>query len=203
MSHKLDMSLARRCAERDPAALEELVDEHYSAVLNFVYRFTGVREEAQDLAQEVFVKALGALDRFDGRSSLRTWLFTIAANAARDALRHRRRQREVTPDEAQESQLAETPDPSPDARPEVRAVRTLRSALVRRMVLQLPEAHRMTVILRFYHDHSLQEIAEICGCSMGTVGSRLHYAMRKLNAIVDADRDAREEFDVAEGGHCS
>jgi len=61
----------------------------------------------------------------------------------------------------------------------------------------------MTVILRFYHDHSLQEIAEICGCSVGTVGSRLHYAMRKLNAIVDADRDAREEFDVAEGGHCS
>lgn len=203
MSHKLDVSLARRCAEGDQGGLEELVDEHYSAVLNFVYRFSGSRDRAQDLAQEVFLKALGAIGRFDGRSSLRTWLFTIAANCARDSLRRRKRQREVIPDEGGETVLSELPDLSPDGAPESRAVRSLRGRIVRRAVQQLPEAHRMAVILRFYHDQSLQEIADICGCSVGTVGSRLHYAMKKLQAIVEADPDAREELGMAGGGHCS
>lgn len=203
MSHMLDLSLARRCAQGDRGALEELVDEHYSAVLNFVYRFTGARDEAQDLTQEVFVKALSAIERFDGRSSLRTWLFSIAANACRDTMRHRRRWREMVADESYETDVTQLPDISPEGAPESRAVRALRSRVIRRLVLQLPEAHRLAVILRFYHERSLQEIADICGCSVGTVGSRLHYAMKKLSAIVQTDSEAREELGLAERGGCS
>jgi len=198
-SHARDVELARRCAEGDREALEALVDEHYGPVVNYVHRFTGMREDAHDLAQEVFVKALRALPRYDGRAGLRTWLFTIAGNACRDALRRRRRRKEDVADESSLALLVDRPGPGSGGSPAGVALDAARAEALRRAVEQLPEVHRMAVILRFYHDMSLQEIAEVCGCTIGTVGSRLHYALKKLRKLVTDDPEAAEAVGAAEG----
>lgn len=199
--HKQDLLLARKCAERDPAALEALVDEHYAAVLNFLCRFTGRRDDAPDLAQEVFLKALRAIGSYDGGASLRTWLLSVAANASRDGMRRRKRTREDVAAEPEMALLTDRADETPDLRPEMRATRQVRARAVREAVAALPETHRQAVILRFFHDLSLKEIAAVSGCTIGTVGSRLHYAMRKLERLIASDPNALDALDLAgEGG---
>jgi len=199
-SHMRDVELARRCSEGDREALEALVGEHYGPVVNFVHRFTGMREDAHDLAQEVFVKALRALPRYDGRAGLRTWLFTIAGNACRDALRRRRRRKEDVVDESGLALLVDRPDADLGGSPDRTALDGIRADALRRAVDQLPEVHRMAVVLRFYHDMSLQEIADVCGCTIGTVGSRLHYALKKLRKLLVDNPDAAEAVGAVEGG---
>lgn len=190
--HKRDLQLARRCAQGDPAALEALVDEYYPAVLNFVRRFTGHRDEAPDLTQDVFLKVLRAIGSYDGGAALRTWILTVAANASRDLVRRRRRTREDVAAEPEMVLLTERPDDRPEHRPADQAGRALHARTVRAAVDQLPEVHRLAVILRYYHDMSLQEIAEVSGCTIGTVGSRIHYAMKKLQRVLAADPEAQE-----------
>ncbi len=198
--HKRDLQLARRCAEGDPAALDALVDEYYATVLNFVRRFTGHRDDSPDLAQDVFLKVLRAIGGYDGGAALRTWILTIAANASRDVIRRKRRTREDVAAEPELVLLDQRVDDRPDHRPEDRAGRVLRAETVRAAVERLPEVHRVAVILRYYHDLSLQEIADVCGCTIGTVGSRIHYAMKKLHRLLADDPHAAEILDIAEEG---
>ncbi len=200
VAHRGDVDLARRCAQGDREALETLVDDHYGAVLNFVHRMTGRRDEAHDITQEVFVKALRALGRYSGKASLRTWLFTVAANATRDSVRRRSRRPEFVADLPELSVVEDVADPSDEAQPDRRILGSVRTSVLQRALLGLPEAHRTAVILRFYHGLSLQEIADVCGCSIGTVGSRLHYGILKLRQRIEGDDEAREELGFAGGG---
>jgi RNA polymerase sigma-70 factor, ECF subfamily len=198
--HKRDLQLARRCAEGDATALDALVDEYYATVLNFVRRFTGKRDDAPDLVQDVFLKILRSIGGYDGGAALRTWILTIAANASRDVVRRKRRSREDVAAEPELVLLGEGADDRLDSRPEDSAGRALRAETVRTAVNQLPEVHRVAVILRYYHDLSLQEIADVCGCTIGTVGSRIHYAMKKLQRILAESPEALEVLDMVDEG---
>lgn len=197
--HRRDLRLAARCARGEPDALEELVDEYYGQVLNFVCRFGGRRDDAADLTQDVFLKAVRAIGSYDGKAALKTWMMTIASNVVRDAVRRRRRRPEDVGDEPELLLLREMPDTSTESRPEAGLERSLTAEAVRRAVHSLPEVHRLTVILRFYHDMSLQEIADVCGCTIGTVGSRLHYAMRKLQRLVSLEEPCSDARARTEG----
>lgn len=183
-----EAELARRCREGSREHLEELVDRYYPAVVNFVSRFLGRRDVASDLAQEVFIKVIRSIGSYDDRASLRTWIFTIAANVCRDELRRVKRRREVLESDGPDLRLiGETiPEVRIDLCPQRRMDRSLEGLVIRKAVSCLPDPHRMTVVLRFFHDMSLKEIAEVSGCSVGTVGSRLHYAIKKLRAVLPA-----------------
>jgi RNA polymerase sigma-70 factor, ECF subfamily len=199
--HKRDLQLARRCAQGDAQSLEVLVDEYYATVVNFIRRFTGRRDDAPDLAQEAFLKILRAIGGYDGKAALRTWILTVAANASRDLVRRRKRTHEDVASEPEMTLLTGQADERTENQPEAESGRALRAVAVRRAVEQLPEVHRLAVVLRFYHDLSLQEIAEVSGCTIGTVGSRIHYAMKKLQRILVEDDEALEILDLtAEGG---
>ena len=94
-SHHIDWELMRLTAEGDTAAFKELVEKYQRAVVNLAYRFLGSREEAEDIAQEVFLKVYNAAKKYKPEAKFATWLFRITNNACLNELRHRKRVQEV------------------------------------------------------------------------------------------------------------
>jgi len=162
--------------------MESLVQRYHGPVLNFAARFVGRGDMAEDLAQDVFAKIIRRLDTFDERADLTTWVFAITANTCRDALRKVKRRREVLEADGPDLHVItdRTADEDVRSAPAEVVEREVRALPIRRAVAELPEPHRTVVLLRFFQDMSLKEIAEVCECSVGTIGSRLHYAIKRL-----------------------
>jgi RNA polymerase sigma-70 factor (ECF subfamily) len=172
-----DEDLIVAVAGGDAQALEELCRRYEGPLYRFLYRHTGGRD-AEDLYQETWLRAAGAADRFDPTRRFSTWLFQIAVNLCRDW--HRR----VPPEPVDPAAI----EASVDTAATTAAVDAAIDA--RRLLAGLPEAQRSVVILRYYHDLSEEEIAEILDCPRGTVKSRLHYATARLIALARGRRPA-------------
>lgn len=175
MSVPDEKRLLEECRRGDAAALRRLVDEHYDPLYRFLWRMTSSPDTAQELTQEAFVRALERLGSFDGRAKFSTWLHTIAINLWRD---NRRRQ----PREA--LALEEAHDVQAATRCDQEALARLERREVREAVERLPEAQRMAVTLFYYQGMSYGEIAAVCGCPIGTVGSWLHHGVRSLRRML-------------------
>lgn len=176
-----DAALVDDCKSGNPAAFDELVRRYKDRVYNVVYRFVGNHEDAQDLAQEVFLRAYQGLAQFEGRAKVYTWLYAIAGNLARNRLRdgsRRGRNKVVRLDEARAER--ETPAVAPD--PEQAARGREMEAAMQEALLTLPEHYRLVFVLRTVDRLSYDEIAEIAGCPKGTVKSRLNHARGQLHA---------------------
>ncbi len=163
----------------DTAAFGELVRQHQDRVYNVCWRICGNRTDAEDLAQETFVRAFEAIARFDGRARFYTWLFRIAANLAISAGRRERRARTVSLDggprlvhedeaPAGERLAVET------ASPQESVMDREAQALVLSALAELDEEYRVVVTLRDLESLSYEEIAEVLEVPVGTVKSRLH-----------------------------
>jgi RNA polymerase sigma-70 factor (ECF subfamily) len=164
-----DDSLAARIRDGDDAALTELMDRTKRPILNFVYRLLGNASEADDVAQEVFVRVYQNIRQFrPGRARFSTWLFQIARNAAIDHLRKRARRREELLDET---------TPAAASR-EVEANEI--GGRIAIAVAELPEDQRTAFVLAEYHGKSYAEIAEVMSCSEKSVESRLYRAKQFL-----------------------
>lgn len=175
-----DAALVDDCKSGNPAAFDELVRRYKDRVYHVVYRFVGNHEDAQDLSQEVFLRAHQSLAQFEGRSKIYTWLYSIAGNLARNRLRdggRRGRDKVVRLDEMRaEREQAAVPNPEQAARG-----REMEAAM-QEALLTLPEHYRIVFVLRTVDRLSYDEIAEIVGCPKGTVKSRLNYARGQLYA---------------------
>ena len=151
-------------------------------------------DDAEDVTMETFLRAWQAVNQFNGRASLKSWLYRIAHNCAIDALRRRKRQREIfpEPDEAGGSpleQVADTAAPHPaDGIERAEAGDALDRALQ-----GLPEEHRLVLLLRYGDGLSYSEIAAASGLPIGTVMSRLFNAKRKLRRAMGGATDEAEE----------
>jgi RNA polymerase sigma-70 factor (ECF subfamily) len=169
-------------------AFQELVTRYQARLMNFVYRTIGDRERAEDLVQEVFIRVYRHLHRFDRSKKFSTWIYTIASNLAKNELRNRSRnplvffqtikrnwQDEDRPLQFEDSSMR------PD---DLYRKRHLRE-LVERSVARLPEHHRQVFVLRELEGKSYEEIAEITGCNLGTVKSRLNRARNSFAAIIE------------------
>jgi len=165
-----DSGLADRIQSGDDAALTELMDRYKRPILNFVYRLLGNASEADDVAQEVFVRVYQNIRKFrPGAARFSTWLFQIARNAAIDHLRKRARRRE------------EPLDNIAPAAPASRAVEANEiGGRITAVVSELPEDQRTAFVLAEYHGKSYAEIAEIMSCSEKSVESRLYRAKQFL-----------------------
>ena len=165
-----------------PQRIEELFNEHGVRIYNLLLRLTGNRDDAADLTQEVFLRARKGLERFEKRSSERTWLIRIAVNAGRDHLRRRRRE-----PGSFEAALASGAVDEPEA-PVERADRALEEAEARRMLsatlADLEPDARAVLLLRETHGLSYQELAEALGVPLGTVQSRLSRARWALRRAI-------------------
>jgi RNA polymerase sigma-70 factor (ECF subfamily) len=158
-------------------AFSFLVKKYENKVFHLASGFVPDRATADDLAQEVFLKAYLALPKFQFRSEFGTWLYRIAVNHMKDYLRKRARREEVALDPAKEALLA-----AEDARQKEEEERTGKAHrdLVMQMLRKLPLKHQMILTLRDIDGLSYEEIGQILRLSPGTVDSRLFRARRKL-----------------------
>jgi RNA polymerase sigma-70 factor (ECF subfamily) len=172
-----EKQLVRLAQEGSPAAFEELVAKYQPKVFSMALSFTRNREAADDLAQEIFLKAYLALPRFHGKSEFGTWLYRISINHIRDFLRKKGRAKEVSLDDVPEISFS---DREQAEKAEQERETEARRTLVQTFVRSLPEKYRVIVTLRDIQGLAYEEISRILKLSPGTVDSRLHRARRML-----------------------
>lgn len=169
-------------------AFDELVDLYSARLYGFLYRLTGHREEAEDLVQEVFVRLVRTLERYEDDGRFEAWLFRIATNLARDRIRRVKRSISTTPFSAGRGEdgesdggfgldRAESDDAAePDAGMKLKEdMGRLADGLAR-----LPEPEREVILLRHYTEMSFAQIAEMMGTPLGTALARSHRGLAKL-----------------------
>ena len=185
-----DRALVEECRSGDSSAFETLVSRYKDRVYNVAYRFLGNHEDAQDVAQEVFVRAYRGLEDFKGNSKVYTWLYSITGNLARNKLRDSKRKgrnkgmsledlERRAPGAAQ--QLTST-----DETPENAATRHETEEALQVCLEELPEHYRIVFVLRTFEQLSYEEIADAVGCPKGTVKSRLNHARKILHESLKA-----------------
>lgn len=177
-----ERALVLRLRRGDPDAFELLVRTHQDRVYDFCLRMLGDREEASDLAQEIFVSVHQNLRRFREDSKLSTWLFRICRNHCLNRLKYLKRRGRGRSEEYDEGALSEALGPSvgPDAALDAARQR----ARVQRAISQLDPDARELVALRDIEGLSYEEIVEITDLPEGTVKSRLHRAREKLALLL-------------------
>ncbi len=165
--------LIARLQAGEPAALAELYDEHAGAMTAFARRLVGDPEQAQDLVHEVFMALPNAIQRFQGASSLRTFLISIAINHARHHVRAAARRRAAT------ERFAREPEPD-SGTPEQEATRERLALALSQALDGLPMDQRVAFVLCEVEERTSREVAGIVGAPETTVRTRLFHAKRKL-----------------------
>jgi RNA polymerase sigma-70 factor (ECF subfamily) len=160
----------------DKDAFAKLVEKYQKPVYSVCYRMLGTPTAAEDAAQEAFIRAYQALDRYDSNRSFATWILSIASNYSIDQLR-KRKVTILSMDNEKYGWMA-PPDPGPS--PEKATLDREKQAMVQAILAELPETDRAAVILQFWHDYSYEEIAEALDLSNSAVKSRLFRARRLM-----------------------
>jgi RNA polymerase sigma-70 factor (ECF subfamily) len=179
-----ESALVDRCRQNDFEAFGRLVDAYQSRVFGFVRRMVPNAEEASDLTQEVFIRAFQSFSRFDGRSSVRTWLFRIAYNLCVD----RSRKASRTPAEVSNvGPDGEDQFEAPDHRwtPEQVTLNAELEAVVERGILSMSEKLRSVLLLHDREDLAYEDIALALNVPVGTVKSRLFLARAHLQKVLN------------------
>jgi len=178
----LEPDLVNRARRGELQAYDELVKRYQERIYATIYHMTSNHEDANDLAQEAFIKAYSALKSFKGGSSFYTWLYRIAFNKTINFLKQRKNKYHLSLNdidfnaEHDPDLMALISDKTPTREVGLSELqKKLNEAL-----LKLSEPHRMVVVLHDVQGQSHDEIAEIMGCNIGTVRSRLFYARQQL-----------------------
>jgi RNA polymerase sigma-70 factor (ECF subfamily) len=173
-----DEALIAAIAQGDKRALQVLFGRHNVRVYRFVLRFLNDEAAAEDMVSEVFFDVWRQAERFERRSQVSTWLLGIARNKALSALR--RRSTEQLDEEVAEF----IEDPSDN--PEVTMQKRQQSSVLQGCLTQLSPAHREIVDLVYYHEKTVEEVAEIIGVPANTVKTRMFYARKRIAELMTA-----------------
>lgn len=178
-----DRELVAAAAGGDLDAFERLVHRHQTRLVGYLRGLTNTESDAEDLAQEAFLRAYRSLKGFRGTSSFRTWLYQIATNVFRNWLEKRRNQAPVNAGsiDAPAPGMDEPVEPMGEEHPEARHL--LRDAIDRALA-QLPDDQREAVLLRDVEGFEYREIAEQLGVPLGTVESRIFRGRSRLKEIL-------------------
>ena len=186
-----DADLISRAAAGDPSAFQTIVERHRSMVYRVAFQFAGNHHDAEDIAQDVFIKVYRSLDRFRQDAQLTSWMYRIVMNACID---HRRRHRLATAapfGEEAEQKMLNTPEDTPD--PEERAYAGELGQVLEWEIGRLPKGQRVVFVMRHHQGMKLCEIAEALGLAEGTVKRQLHAAVHRLRqALTQANVTAGE-----------
>jgi RNA polymerase sigma-70 factor (ECF subfamily) len=178
-----DRDAVEACRRGEKEAFDRLVTRYQRDVYRLCYRYVNNHHDANDLAQEAFLRAYRAIGKFRGDSAFSTWLYRIAVNACRNFRAARKAEAEELSDS-----LADA------ARPVTESLeREEQSRKVREAVSRLPEKQRATLILKIYHDLTHDEVARILGSSVGTVKANLFHAVGNLRKLLGVGAGERAE----------
>jgi RNA polymerase sigma-70 factor (ECF subfamily) len=174
-----DVEILTEVASGDLDAYGKIVSRYNGRLYNFIFRFVGDRETAEDIVQETFLRAFRKRKEYRAIANFSTWLFTIAGNLAKSELRRRKRWRLFSLDRDEESETGiDLPDES--LRPDRVAESSMADDQIQEAIVSLPENYRQVILLRDVEGMAYQEIAEIIDCPVGTVKSRVNRARLKL-----------------------
>jgi RNA polymerase sigma-70 factor, ECF subfamily len=171
-----DELLVERIASGDRLAMQALFARHRTSVYRWLLRFVRDATLAEDLLSEVFLDVWRQAGRFEGRSSVATWLLSIARYKALSA---RRRRIDAQLDEHIEATVA---DPSDD--PEAALEKKARNETLRQALTKLSTEHKLVIDLVYYHEKSVEEVAQILDVPTATVKTRMFYARKKLAVLI-------------------
>ena len=174
-----DEELVSRSVGGDTESFNQLIKRWEKPIFALAYRTIGREEDARDICQETFLRAFRGLSGFKGEAKFSSWLYRIALNLCRDWIRRERRAPVVpTPDGVDLVELAGEGDDV--ERVDDRVVRDDLSRVVARAMRTLPEEQRTAIVLKEYHGLTFQEIADMLGCPLSTVKTRLYQGLTVL-----------------------
>jgi RNA polymerase sigma-70 factor (ECF subfamily) len=174
----MDYRLIELCRVGDLSAIENFVRTYQQDVYRLALSILDDPSEAEDATQEALLSALRALDSFHGDSSPKTWLYSITVNLCRNRLQHHKRQERLTKILGGILRVRNTPSV------EESAVQHESNEALWRLIHRMDEKRRIPIVLRYYHDLSVAEIAHILQIPEGTVHSRLNTARRQLHDVL-------------------
>ncbi len=175
-----DAELVQACLAGRREAFDLIVERHQRHVYQLCYRFAGNHEDANDLAQEVFIRAYRGLKTFKGHASLGTWLYRIGVNVSLNRVGSKTKHQALAPLLAvSDDRVASGEESAADA-----LLRGERAAQVRAAIARLPKKQRATLVLRVYHDLPHEQIAGILGSSVGAVKANFFHALNNLKKLL-------------------
>ena len=170
-------TLIQRCLRSDQHAWEQIVGLYWRRVFNIAYKFVGKHDQAEDLAQDVFLKIFKSLDTFDRRANFQTWLISVSRNLCIDHYRSVRKERETIDRDVDANELTPaSSEPGPIAALEQHD----RVVLLKQALSRLPDTLRTAVMMRDIQEMSYQEIANELRLPEGTVKSRINRGRTEL-----------------------
>lgn len=183
-----ERELLQKAIDGDYEAFASLSEPYRKGACEFITRISGA-DDAEDVFMTALLKAWKSIGSFNGKSSYKTWLFSITRYAALDLLRKTKTRGDVSVDDEESgaslSGIADERSPEPYEQIQ----NDERSRIVDKAMRELTKAHKEVIDLFYYEDFKYAEIAEILGISIGTVMSRLHHAKANLSKILSAHKD--------------
>lgn len=175
-----DEDIVERLQSGDMDAFSQLVSRYEKPLLNFLYRFLGDYHLAEDIFQETFITIYRKSHKFDLSKKFSTWLYHIATNKAVDRLRKRKNLMVIGSEIENLEYNQETTEENYGKKEE--------QVNLHKALASLPEEHRLVVVLKHYQGLDYSQIAEVLGCPVGTVKSRMYYALKSLKSILETDK---------------
>lgn len=174
MDRITEADIIARVLKGDQQAYALLVEEYKSPIYNLAYRMTGNPEDADDLTQEIFIRAYLYLWRYDQRKKFFTWLYIIALNLIKN---HLRKKKHYKPSEEINTNLLTNNNPSPEAK-------LMETQEISLCLLQLDDELRALLIMKYQQGLSFEEIAEITGKTSSALKMRIYRGLEKLKALM-------------------
>lgn len=180
----LDVALMLKVAQGDEAAFEQLIERHQQLVIGTVAKMLGNASDAEDIAQQVFIRLWKSAPRYKPKAKFTTFLLTITRNLIFNESRRKSRKKEYSINEREDDFHLQTPDPHSNSPDETILQQELRQA-VDDAIAKLPEKQRLAVVLRRYEDMPYDEISSILGLSVSAVKSQLFRARQALRESLE------------------
>lgn len=190
-----DTALVLRAQRGDASAFDELVNLHRGRVYAMIRNMIHHEADAWDLAQEVFIKAWHAMPRFEAKARFSTWLYRITHNTVYDWTRKRKVEHagELNDEVLSHDRIdpASATTPMAAAAPDASLSNSELREKIEAALAKLSDEHRECVVLKDVQGLAYKEIAEVMGCTIGTVMSRLYYARQKLQTLLKDEYESR------------
>jgi RNA polymerase sigma-70 factor, ECF subfamily len=188
-----DETLMVKYQQGDVRAFEILLNRHRKPIFNFVFRFVGSKEVAEDMLQETFMRVIKGAADYERQAKFTTWLYTIARNLCVDQSRRRKHRKHASLDQpmsaSEESGTLLDVLPGNEMAADRRSVNKQLHETMHRAIAALSEEQREVFLMREFLDMPFKEIADVVGVPENTVKSRMRYALEKLRLELDEYRD--------------